>query len=117
MAEKREHVRVETALPVRYQVLADEDYDTARKRIMLQPAAAWRGQESTPGTDLDLESLTEAAALNTEGIDPATAGVLGVLDQKAIISHSSEDSVTGGLVKVQAPGHFGQAKRLLGVRH
>lgn len=82
MAEKREHVRVETALPVRYQVLADEDYDRARKRIMLQPAAAWRGQESTPGTDLDLESLMEAAALNTEGIDPATAGVLGVLDRK-----------------------------------
>ncbi|MDX1763874.1 MAG: PilZ domain-containing protein [bacterium] len=82
MIEKREHVRVETALPVRYKVLSDEAYEEARKRIMLQPAAAWCGQEPTSALGLDLDSLAEAPAFDAEGVDPALAAVLGVLDRK-----------------------------------
>lgn len=82
MIEKREHVRVETALPVRYKVLSDEAYEGARKRIMLQPGALWRGEEPALGADLDLDRLTDTPGFNGAGIDPAMAGVLGVLDRK-----------------------------------
>jgi hypothetical protein len=82
MIEKREHVRAEAYLPIKYKVLSDEDYPEARKRCLLHGGGRLSGSKLPMVSDLDLDSLIDSGPIAAEGMDPLTAKAFETVDRK-----------------------------------
>ncbi len=82
MSERREYVRVEAYLPIKYKILDEAEFEEARKRCKKQKGESY--PESVPSllAGINLEKLKDPDPINSEGIDPGTARVLTEIDRK-----------------------------------
>lgn len=82
MSERREYVRVEAYLPIKYKILDESEYEEARKRCKKQRGESF--PESIPSllAGMDLEKLRDPDPIHSEGIDPGTARALTEIDGK-----------------------------------
>ncbi len=84
MQEKREFVRVEAYLPIKYRVIDEGEYETARQECLVTRPEPPEGLASAPLNGFDLEELTRQdwSLPNTESMDPLMARALNSIDRK-----------------------------------
>jgi len=81
MSERREYVRVEAYLPIKYKILDESEYEEARKRCKKKEESYLKSIPSLL-TGIDLEKLKDPDPIHSEGIDPGTARALIEIDRK-----------------------------------
>lgn len=82
MSERREYVRVEASLPVRYKILKEEEYDGAGAKRLKERRAVEEESCSALLDEIRLESETLLPASLPDGMNPGMAKALNEMNRK-----------------------------------